>query len=59
MNVRLILVKFIRATRRDSIWKAPAGAIRNWASGTFRSGLSHLPGWGLVPVGKFLYKHLG
>jgi lipid II:glycine glycyltransferase (peptidoglycan interpeptide bridge formation enzyme) len=39
--------------------QAKAGAVRCWASGTVRSGLSHLPDWGLVPVGKLLYKHLG
>ena len=39
--------------------EAPPSRARNWASGTLRYGLSHLPGWGLVPVGKFLYKHLG
>lgn len=37
----------------------PVGSIRRWASGTLRCGLSHLPEWGLVPMGKFLYKHLG
>jgi hypothetical protein len=39
--------------------QAPASRVRSWASGTIRDGLSHLPEWGLVPIGKFLYKHLG
>jgi hypothetical protein len=39
--------------------QAPASDVRNWASGTIRSGLSHLPDWGLVLIGRFLYKHLG
>ena len=39
--------------------REPAGQARVWASDTIRDGLSHLPDWGLVPIGKFLYKHLG
>ena len=39
--------------------QAPASAIRSWASGTLRSGLSYLPDWGLVPLGTLFYKHLG
>jgi lipid II:glycine glycyltransferase (peptidoglycan interpeptide bridge formation enzyme) len=38
---------------------APASSVRNWASGTVRYGLSLLPDWGLIPIGNFLYKHLG
>ena len=39
--------------------QAPASRVQSWASDTLRNGLSHLPDWGLVPIGKFLYKHLG
>ncbi len=39
--------------------QAPAGRVRSWASGTIRTGLSHLPDWGLVPIGNLLYRHLG
>jgi hypothetical protein len=39
--------------------QAPVGRVRSWASGTIRNGLSHLPDWGLVPIGNLLYRHLG
>jgi hypothetical protein len=39
--------------------RAPAGVVRSWASGKLRFGLSHLPDWGLVPLGTFFYRHLG
>jgi CelD/BcsL family acetyltransferase involved in cellulose biosynthesis len=39
--------------------QAPASRALRWAGGAFRFGLSHLPDWGLVPIGNILYKHLG
>jgi len=39
--------------------QAPASSVRSWAGGTLRSLLSHFPDWGLVPIGKYFYKHLG